>query len=48
MVNMSANFDEEAHSDLVSIVSTSLFPYTSIVTLTFHLQNHKGPFAHYG
>ena len=34
MMNMSAKFDE-AHADLVSIVFTSLFPYMSIVTLTF-------------
>ena len=37
MANMSAKFDEEAHSGLVSIVFTSLFPYMSIVTLTFDL-----------
>ena len=36
--NMYAKFDEEAHSGLVSIVFTSLFPYMSIVTLTFDLQ----------
>ena len=39
MVNMSAKFDKEAHNGLVSIVFTSLFPYMSIVTLTFDLQN---------
>ena len=39
MVNTrtSAEFDEEAHNSLVSIVFTSLFQYISIVTLTFHL-----------
>ena len=39
MVNMSAKFDEEAQNGLVSIVFTSLFPYISIVTLTFDLLN---------
>ena len=38
-VNMSAKFDEEAHNGLVSMVFTSLFPYMSIMTLTFDLQN---------
>ena len=37
MPNLSAKFDREAHNGLVSIVFTSLFPYTSIVTLTFDL-----------
>ena len=37
MVNMSAKFDEEAQNGLVSIVFKSLFPYISIVTLTFDL-----------
>ena len=37
MSNMYAKFDEEAHNRLVSIVFTSLFPYMSIVTLTFDL-----------
>ena len=37
MVNMSAKFDEKAHNSLVSSVFTSLFPYMSIVTLTFDL-----------
>ena len=37
MANMSAEFDEESHDGLVSIVFTSLFPYISIVTLTFDL-----------
>ena len=32
MANMSAKFDEEAHSGLVSIVFTSIFTYMSIVT----------------
>ena len=36
---MSAKFDEEAHNGLVSMVFTSLFPYMSIMTLTFDLQN---------
>ena len=39
MVNMSIKFDEEAHIDLINIVFTSSFPYMSIVTLTFDLQN---------
>ena len=39
MVNMSAKFDKEVHNRLVAIVFTSLFPYMSIVTLTFDLQN---------
>ena len=37
IVNMSAKFDEEAHNGSVFIVFTSLFPYMSIVTLTFDL-----------
>ena len=37
MVNMSAKFDKDIHNGLVSIVFTSLFPYMSIVTLTFDL-----------
>ena len=37
MVKMSAKFDEEAHNGLVSIVFTSVFPYKSIVILTFDL-----------
>ena len=41
--NMYAKFDEEAHIGLVFIVFTSLFPYMSMVTLTFDLQNHGGP-----
>ena len=34
MANMNAKFDGEAHNSLVSILFTSLFPYTcmSIVT----------------
>ena len=32
---MSVKFDEEAHNGLVSMVFTSLFPYMSIMTLTF-------------
>ena len=39
MVNMSTKFDQEAHNGLVAIMFTSLFPYMSIVTLTFDLQN---------
>ena len=39
MGTMSAKFDEEAHNDLFPLVFTSLFPYMSIVTLTFDLQN---------
>ena len=39
MVKMSANFDEEAHNGLVSVVFTSLFPFMTIVTLTFDHQN---------
>ena len=39
MANMSAKFYEEAHNGLVSMVFTSLFPYMSIMTLTFDLQN---------
>ena len=38
-VNISAKFDEEIHNGLVSIVFTSLFPYMSILILTFDLQN---------
>ena len=37
IVNTSANFDEEAHNGYVSMLFTSLFPYLSIVTLTFNL-----------
>ena len=39
IVNISAKFDDEIHNGLVSIVFTSLFPYMSIVTLTFDLHN---------
>ena len=39
MVNMSVKFDEEAHNVLVSIMFTSLYPYMSILTLAFDLQN---------
>ena len=39
MANMSAKFDKEIHNGLVSTVFTSLFPYMSIVTLTFDIQN---------
>ena len=41
MVDMSAKFDEEAHNGLVSIVFSRLFPYMSIVTLTFDLRPPK-------
>ena len=37
MINMSAKFDKETRTGVVSIVFTSLFPYMSIVTLTFDL-----------
>ena len=37
MINISAKFDEEIHNGLVSFVFTNLFPYMSIVTLTFDL-----------
>ena len=37
MANMSAKFDQEAHNGLIAIVFTSLFPYMTIVTLTFDL-----------
>ena len=37
MANMYAKFDGEAYNGLVSILFTSLFPYMSIVTLTFDL-----------
>ena len=43
MVDMSAKFNEEAHYGLVFIVFTSLFPYMSIVTLTFDLINRVHP-----
>ena len=39
MANMSAKFDQVTHNGLVSIVFTSLFPYMSIGTLIFDLQN---------
>ena len=38
MVDTSAKFDEGIHNGLVTIVFTSLFPYTYIVTLTFELE----------
>ena len=46
MVYMSAKFDKEICNDVVSIVFTSLFPYKSIVTFTFDLQNQQGRFSH--
>ena len=39
MANMSAKFDKKTHNGLVAIMFTSLFPYMSIVTLNFDLQN---------
>ena len=39
MAKISSKFDEEAHNDLVSIMFKSVFPYMSIMTLTFDLQN---------
>ena len=39
MANMSDKFDQEASNGLVAIVSTSLFWYMSIWTLTSDLQN---------
>ena len=39
MVNISAKFDEEIRNGVVSIMFTNIFPYISIVTLTFDLQN---------
>ena len=38
MVKVSAEFDEEAHNILVSVVFTSLLQYMSIVTLTIDIQ----------
>ena len=38
MANMSAEFDEEIQSSLVSFVFTNLFPYMSIVTLTSKIE----------
>ena len=43
MVDMSDKFNEEAHNGLVFIMFTSLFPYMSIVTLTFDLINRVNP-----
>ena len=42
MINMSAKFDKQIQNGLVSIVFTSLFPYMSIVTLTFELWPQNG------
>ena len=39
MVNMSAKFNEEAPKRFGLYLFHSLFPYVSIVTLTFDLQN---------
>ena len=39
MVTMCAKSDKEICNGVVSAVFTSLFPYMSIVTLTFDLQN---------
>ena len=41
MTNMSTKFYEEAHNGLVSILFTSLFPYLSIVNLTFDPKNKR-------
>ena len=41
MPNMYAKSDEEAHNDFVSFLFTNLFPYVSIVTLTFDLWSPK-------
>ena len=41
MCNMSAKFVKQIQNGLVSIVFTSLFPYMSIVTLTFDLWPQK-------
>ena len=38
MVNMSANVYKAIHNGLVVIMFTRLFPYMSIVTLTFDIQ----------
>ena len=48
MVNISAKFVEKAHNGLVSSMFTILFPYMSIVTLTFDLQNQKGTSSYDG
>ena len=50
MANMSAKFDEGAHSGLVSILFTSLLLYMFIVTLTFDFRPPKsmGPSSYYG
>ena len=39
MANISTKFDQEALNGLFANMITSLFPYMSIVTLTFDLQN---------
>ena len=39
MANMSAKFDQEAHNSLMAIVFTSIFPFMSILTLTFDFQS---------
>ena len=46
---MSAKFDKDIHNGLVSIMFTSLFPYMSIVTLTFDLcpQKQYGPSSYH-
>ena len=49
MVNMSANFNEEAHSAVVYIMFTNLFLYMSDVTLTSDLKIDRiRPSSHYG
>ena len=39
MINISDKFDEETQNGLVSFEFTSLFPYKSIMTFIFDLQN---------
>ena len=46
MINMSAKFDKETRNGVVYIVFTSLFPYMSIVTLTFDLWPQKSHRVH--
>ena len=41
MAIISTKFDQEAHIGLVAVVFTNLFPYISIVTLTFDLWPSK-------
>ena len=48
MANMSAKLDQEAQKGLDAIMFTSLFPYMSILNLTFDLQNQWGTSFHLG